>query len=399
MGNLSNTKNNISVAMISNAMNHHQFPFCDAMFKTKGITFYFIATKPISKERLATGFKDLNTSREYIIRPYESDEEYNKAMKIANECDFVIYGSAPYEYIKKRKKNGKWTFLYSERLFKEVRKKEFFNIKTIVACTLRYFLASHKNLRLLCSSAFSSKDFSYFRFKTDQTYKWGYFPPVSSLTFDEIKNKKEQASIVWVGRMIPLKHPELVIGLAKRLKEKNIDFKLNLIGDGPLLADIKNCVNDNNLENNVIFMGTLSAEETRNQMEKSQILISTSDHNEGWGAIINEGMASGCAVVASHMMGSVPYLIDNEKNGYVFESGNLEDLVSKVEYLLKNNEKCLSIGKDGYNTITNQWNGESAAERLSELMKHYIAGETDFAFESGVCSHAEHFDNHWYKAE
>ena len=184
MSNLSNHKKSISVVMISNAMNHHQYPFCDSMSKAEGVTFHFIATKPIAQERLKIGFKDLNNSREYIVRPYESDNEYKRAMKIANESDFVIYGSAPFEYIKDRIKHKKWTFIYSERLFKEKRGGDFLNIKTISACILRYFFASHKKLRLLCSSAFSSNDYKFFRFKKNQAYKWGYFPPKSSLSYD-----------------------------------------------------------------------------------------------------------------------------------------------------------------------------------------------------------------------
>ena len=191
MGKIDISKNCISVAMISNAMSHHQISFCDAMSEQDGIKFYFIATKPIASERLMMGYLDLNKSREYIIRPYESENEKLRALEIANKCDFVIYGSAPFEYIKNRIRNKKWTFVYSERLFKETRAKDLFNMKTIAACTVRYAFASHKKLRLLCSSAFSSSDFKCFGFKEKDALKWGYFPPVSKSDFEEINQNKE----------------------------------------------------------------------------------------------------------------------------------------------------------------------------------------------------------------
>lgn len=395
MGNKDMDDRKISVTMISNAMNHHQFPFCDSMFGIDNITFRFIATKPISQERLNTGFSDLNCSREYIVRAYESDCEYKKAMKLADESDFVIYGSAPYEFIKKRKKSGKWIFIYSERLFKETRGGDLFNIKTFTACMLRYFFASHKNLRLLCSSAFSSNDFRIFRFKEEQAYKWGYFPPVSNLSIEKIFEKKEPASIVWVGRMIHWKHAELAVELAKMLKADNIDFNLKIIGDGPMVGSLKAMTAEADLEDCVCFMGVLSAENTRAEMENSCIMISTSDQNEGWGAVINEGMSSGCAVVASHLMGSVPFLIQDGENGRVFESGNVEDLFSKVKYLLENKSASEKLGKNAYYTISNDWNGETAAKRLAELMHHYINGKTSFSFEDGICSYAERLKNNW----
>ena len=390
-------KKNISVAMISNAMNHHQYPFCDSMSKAEGVTFHFIATKPIAQERLKIGFKDLNNSREYIVRPYESDNEYKRAMKIANESDFVIYGSAPFEYIKDRIKHKKWTFIYSERLFKETRGGDFLNIKTISACILRYFFASHKKLRLLCSSAFSSNDYKFFRFKKNQAYKWGYFPPKSSLSYDEIEKKKEQTSIIWIGRFIDWKHPELAIGLAEKLKSNGVGFKMKLIGDGSLLNEMKNKMQAQNLSEYVTFTGAVSTDIARDEMEKSEILISTSDHNEGWGAIINEGMASGCAVVGSHLMGSVPYLIQDNENGCIFESENTEDLYKKVKLLLEDNDTCKKLGKNAYQSISNEYNGEKSAERLIELMLNFADGKTDFSFDSGICSYADRMKNNWYK--
>lgn len=391
------TDNRISVTMISNAMNHHQFPFCDSMSEIPDVFFRFVATKPIAQDRLKTGFQDLNSFREYIVRSYESESEHYKAQQLVDESDFVIYGSAPYEMLQNRKKHGKWIFLYSERLFKESRGKDPLNIKTITACTLRYFFSSHKKLRLLCSSAFSSNDYRFFRFKENQTYKWGYFPPLSNNSFQDIVNSKEYNSIIWVGRMIHWKHAELAIELAKKLKHNSIPFQMKLIGDGPMAESLSEEVKKSELQENVHFLGVLNTEQTRLEMERSQIMISTSDHNEGWGAVINEGMTSGCAMVASHLMGSVPYLIKDGINGYVFESGNLDDLYFKVKTLLEDRDLCDKYAKNAYSTISEKWNGKVAAERLAELFRNYKSGNADFAFESDICSNAERMSNNWLK--
>ena len=100
------TDNQISVTMISNAMNHHQFPFCDRMSEIPDVSFHFVATKPITVERLKTGFQDLNSSREYIVRSYESKSEQEKAQHLIDDSNFVIYGSAPYGMLQNRKQNG-----------------------------------------------------------------------------------------------------------------------------------------------------------------------------------------------------------------------------------------------------------------------------------------------------
>lgn len=396
MKNAVDDKKRITVAMISNAMNHHQFPFCDSMNEIDDIKFIFVATKPIAKERLDIGFSDLNNSRKYIIRAYESESERKTALSLVENCDFVIYGSAPFEYIKNRIKNKKWTFIYSERLFKETRAKDIFSIKTILACILRYTFASHKRLRLLCSSAFSSNDFKYFGFKENQAYKWGYFPPESELDYPTIKDKKEPNSIIWVGRMIHWKHPELAVELAKKLKDNNINAKITIVGDGVMMKELKQLAEKYCVSDKVIFKGALSTSQTREEMEKASILITTSDHNEGWGAIVNEGMSSGCAVVASHLMGSVPFLIKDKENGYIFESENVDDLYKKVKELIENDEIRIRISQKAYNSIQNEYNGRIAAQRLSTLMRAYLDGNESFAYDDGICSIAKRMKNNWY---
>lgn len=53
--------------------------------------------------------------------------------------------------------------------------------------------------------------------------------------------------------------------------------------------------------------GYKKPEEVRERMEKADILLATSDRGEGWGAVMQRAMNSGCVVIADHMMGAVPF--------------------------------------------------------------------------------------------
>ena len=78
-------------------------------------------------------------------------------------------------------------------------------------------------------------------------------------------------------------------------------------------------------------------------------------------------MNSGCAVVASHAIGSVPFLVEDGVNGLIYENGNESDLIKKVEFLLENAEARVKIGRTAYKTMVEIWNAENAAARLLEL--------------------------------
>ena len=212
-----------------------------------------------------------------------------------------------------------------------------------------------------------------------------------------IKNK-EKSSLLWAARFIDWKHPEIPILIAERLKKAGYKFKLNLIGNGVMEKQIDEMIKEKGLEDCVFMLGAMKPGEVRLHMEKSQIFLFTSDFKEGWGAVLNESMNSGCAVVASHAIGSVPYLIEDGKNGLIYKNGDIDDLYNKVKYLLDNPEKSEGIGKNAYETLKTTWNAEVAAERFVVLATKLLNGENiENLYDNGPCSKAEILKNNWYK--
>jgi len=133
-------------------------------------------------------------------------------------------------------------------------------------------------------------------------------------------------------------------------------------------------------------------------MEESEIFLFTSDRNEGWGAVLNEAMNSACAVVASHSIGSVPFLIQDYENGLIFKDGQADDLYKKVKFLLDNPTLRKKISMNAYETIYKQWNASNAAKRLILLSKEILSGNKKAEpFKDSVCSKAEKLRDNWYK--
>ena len=119
-------------------------------------------------------------------------------------------------------------------------------------------------------------------------------------------------------------------------------------------------------------------------MESTEIFLFTSDKGEGWGAVLNESMNSGCAVVANRAIGSVPYLLKDGENGMIY-GGKFDELYEKVKILLENREERQKIGAAAYRTLTDVWNAEAATGRLLSLIENLKnGGDTPFA--DGPCS-------------
>lgn len=378
-------KDKITVTFFSNFLLHHQTPFCEAMVKLLGGNFKFVATEQIPQERLDLGYKNLSKSANYCVNAYENQESYQKALELGEKSDVVIIGSAPDVFIQERLKQNKLTFRYYERFFKEGRWR-ILDPRVIKAHYKQDFRYRKKNLYMLCASAYTASDCRFIFSYPNKTYKWGYFPPVKKYDdIEKIIKLKHRASILWTARFIKLKHPEAPLYVAKKLKEEGYSFSLNIIGGGILENKIKKTIYRYNLNDCVKLLGTMSPEEVRRNMEQSEIFLFTSDRNEGWGAVLNEAMNSGCAVVASGAIGSVPYLIQDGENGLVYKNGNLKDLYKKVKCLLDDKGKRERLGANAYKTLADIWNADIAAERLLKLIESIKEGKGT-PFIDGPCS-------------
>ena len=374
----------LTVTFFSNYLTLHQTPFCEAMEKRLHGNFKYVATSTIPEDRLKLGYKDLSKSVNYAVNAYENEESYKLALSLGENSDVVIMGDAPITFAEKRLKEDKLTFKYTERYFKCGR----WRILDPRVFAVRYKedikYRKNKNYRLLCASAYTGPDCRFIGCYKNKAYKWGYFPPTKTYEdIDGIIDGKKKNSILWVARFLKLKRPEHVVYVADRLKKEGYNFSVEMVGIGERAEKIKRDIIKRGLQSEVKLLGAMSPEKVRERMEQSEIFLFTSDRNEGWGAVLNESMNGGCAVVASGKIGSVPYLIQNGENGFSYK--NKKDLYKKVKFLLDEPEKRKVLGKNAYQTLVGKWNAEAAADRLIRLIENVISGK-DSDYPDGPCS-------------
>ncbi len=384
----------MKIVFVSNYYNHHQSAISEEFYKQTGGSYVFIATAQMSDERKKLGYSFDEPS--FVVKSYKDEETYKYCINLINDAEVVIAGSTPEKMIRKRIRSGKLVFRYSERIYK--------NKKKLLQLPLRYIKYHfdnypYKNVYMLCASAYAARDYAITGMFKGKTFKWGYFPAVKK--YDDIEkliDDKTPASILWVARLIEWKHPDASIRLAKRLKQAGYKFKLSLIGNGELENKIRDMIKAENLEDCVQMLGSMKPEEVRRYMEKAEIFLFTSDFNEGWGAVLNESMNSACAVVASHAIGSVPFLINDGENGFMYKNGDVGDLYNNVDLLLNNSEKCKKMANNAYKTLTDTWNAKVAAQRFMNLSAYVLSGKyVDDLYCDGPCSRVKRLKNKWYK--
>ena len=372
----------MKIVMVSNFLNHHQLPLCSA-FLRHGAEFSFVATTGLTEQRAKMGYEDLNHSCSFVVNAYEGPRELERALSLCSACDVMILGGRLPEF-RRRAKPGCVVFVYSERLFKS----SSHSPVNILRCC-KYFPTwfYSRGAYLLCNGAYAAEDYRLLGQYRNRAYKWGYFPEVKTQNAEAILAAKEPASIIWAGRFLSWKHPEIAVDMAERLTRDGIPFSLSMIGDGEMRKELEASVESKGLTSSVRFLGFIPPEEVRSRMERSVVHLFTSDRGEGWGAVLNESMNSCCIVIANAEIGSVPYLIQDGVNGFLYDGGDKDGLYRRLAAVLKDPDSCRSAALAANETMQHIWNAETAAVRLIELASALLRGE-DTPFETGPCSRA-----------
>lgn len=382
----------MKVVFLTNYVHHHQTPIADEFYRLLGDDYKYIACEALP-DWLINGGYDPNVTREYILRAYESQEKMRKALQLANEADVVIIGSAPELFVTKRIKEGKLTFRYSERWFKN-RPWWTSGIRAWINYYRYHISYRNKPVYMLAASAFTCRDVNAIGAYKNKVFKWGYFTRVDDFALEtskvpDVSSVESTPHIMWCARFLRLKHPELPVLLADRLKKRGYRFHLDMFGHGEEQESTIKLAEKLGVNDVVSFCGVLPNENILKEMRKHDIFLFTSDKNEGWGAVLNESMSNGCAVVASNLIGAAPFLIENGKNGLLFESGNLDSLEHQTRLLLDDKHYCMQLAESAINTMRNVWSPKNAARQFLTLVEALQCGNMDLIPKNGPCSRAE----------
>lgn len=365
----------MTFTFVSNYINHHQIPLCDALYERLGKGFAFIQTMPMEAERVEMGWGVAENEIPYVMCLYEDEYE---CLKRIMESDVVLFGwTGREDIVMPRLQSGKTTLRVSERLYREGQWKAV-SPRGLIAKYREHIRYRKENVCMLCAGAYAASDFHLIGAYPDKLFKWGYFTKLRTYgdgAFAAMKPKEGPLQIVWAGRFIPLKHPEYAVRLGAALQKNGHVFRIHMLGGGEMEAALKQEIRREGLSESFVFYGYTGPEQVRDVMEKCHIHLFTSNHLEGWGAVVNEGMNSGCVEVVDARVGAAPFLIRHGENGLLYQSGSYDEMEALVFDLFENWEARRAMGRAAYETIRDMWNAEHAAAALLQFSDRLRQGK------------------------
>jgi len=160
-----------------------------------------------------------------------------------------------------------------------------------------------------------------------------------------IKNESKTNSgsskikVVSVCRFVHQKNIVDILKIANKIPD--VDF--SIVGDGPLMSEIKDFILKNNLKN-VELIG--KRKKVFDYLYNSDIYLSTSLY-EGLPLSILEAMSIGLPIVASNVTGNCDTII-NGKSGYLYDSKDIKCAIECINKLSRNKKLRINMGNLAY---------------------------------------------------
>ena len=172
---------------------------------------------------------------------------------------------------------------------------------------------------------------------------------------------ESEGYLLYFGRLEKIKGIKTLIRAMKPL----VGSKLLIVGDGSERPALEHYATAEKIDN-VSFLGFQSGDDLRQLIQNSLCTILPSECYELCPLTVLESFAYGKPVIGANI-GGIPELIENNRSGLLFESGNAEDLREKIEYVLNNKNKIVEMGKEALVRVKEKFNPEIHYAKLRQI--------------------------------
>lgn len=179
------------------------------------------------------------------------------------------------------------------------------------------------------------------------------------------QNDKRTAAL-YVGRISSEKGISTLINAWKY-----IDIPLRIIGDGPMLDDIKK-----ERLSTITVLGRLSTHRVIEEMQSARFLIIPSEWYEGFPMVVVEAFAQGLPVISSRL-GGLAEIVQDRVTGLHFEAGNAADLHKKVEWMDKNPEARHLMSENARRVYEEKYTPEENYRQLIAIYEEVVKESRD----------------------
>ena len=175
-------------------------------------------------------------------------------------------------------------------------------------------------------------------------------------------------TILSAGLLLPIKGYEKAIQVARKVFDVCPDWKWFICGEGAERNHLEELIRENNLQENLILMGTVQNMEE--QYQKASMFVMTSQM-EGLPMVLLEAKSRGLPLVSFDIMTAPSDIIQDGVDGYLVEEGNVDEMAERIVELIRDDSKRNGFSKESQSNM-DKFEMEGIIEKWKKIMKSLI---------------------------
>jgi glycosyltransferase involved in cell wall biosynthesis len=180
------------------------------------------------------------------------------------------------------------------------------------------------------------------------------------------------ARIVSVGRLVDFKGFPTLLRAVAALRKRRLDVSCDIVGDGPMEAELRALVSSLGLDGSVRLHGALSQEQVRELLRGATCSVLACERGrdgqmDGIPVFLMEALALGVPAVTTRISG-VPELVEDACTGLLVDPGDPESLAAALARLLSDTVLARQLAEAGRRRVERDFDLERNAAALGDLL-------------------------------
>ena len=191
----------------------------------------------------------------------------------------------------------------------------------------------------------------------------------SNILKDSLSISSESIVLLFVGRLTNRKRPMDILAAFLQLQNQSVcnPVFLVIVGDGPMRRKMELFIERNNFHN-VFFAGFKNQSEISQYYAMADILILPSEYDPT-PKVINEAMNFALPILVSNCVGTANDLVEHGVNGYVFDVGNIDKIVTYIRELAINRKLRNNMGARSLERVA-MWSPEQNVDGVIRALDY-----------------------------
>lgn len=188
--------------------------------------------------------------------------------------------------------------------------------------------------------------------------------------------------IVSVGRLVAKKGFSDLIEACAILAGRQVEFKCQIVGSGPLKEELRKQIEEMGLNGKVELTGPRPQSEVKGYMQNASVftlpcIVDSEGDRDGLPNVLFESMALGTPCVSTDVTG-IPEILHDNQTGLMVPQHSPSKLAEALEKLLKDSELRVRLAAEARQLIEREFNADRNAARRRSLFG--VVAPADLAF-------------------